>query len=530
MKNLFLVLTLAAVLMLPSSASAQIPKILSMQGVLLDANNQPLADGMYNMTFRIYDAQSGGNMLFEEYFAVPVTKGNYLALIGEKNALNLAFDKPYWMSVTPDGGKEAPRMQLTTSPYAFKAVMTEKADTASFATKAAHAVVADAAVPSGPAGGVLAGTYPNPTLGVGAVTTNAIADRAITREKIDPSALVLYGMASGDLTGEYPHPKIAVGAVKTDRISDLAVITDKLANGAVTSAKLADNSIAVNKIADNAITSNKISTPFIASRTVDNAGNNESVFWMNNTGSGHTLRVTGSGTGTSLSAEAGANGVAARFTGKVEALGLIDAKGSIAATGGMSIANTNGPSALTVTGGTTINTSGSGNTTAIGNPTNIVLIEGSNVLVNGTTNINTTGVESTNIGNASTNTTISGNLTIGGKLSKSYAGTLIGGALPVAYGNISAQSTINLVGTSPNVTAVSYSAGVYTVNIVGENFNLNDYSVVVSPYSSVPAGGGSPILAVVGSNGTSLTVSTWTFSGGTFSPSTAAFSFAIYKR
>ncbi|MEN9828596.1 MAG: hypothetical protein RJA11_1212 [Bacteroidota bacterium] len=530
MKNLFLVLTLAAVLMLPSSASAQIPKILSMQGVLLDANNQPLADGMYNMTFRIYDAQSGGNMLFEEYFAVPVTKGNYLALIGEKNALNLAFDKPYWMSVTPDGGKEAPRMQLTTSPYAFKAVMTERADTASFATKAAHAVVADAAVPSGPAGGVLAGTYPNPTLGVGAVTTAAIADRAITREKIDPSALVLYGMASGDLTGEYPHPKIAVGAVKTDRISDLAVITDKLANGAVTSAKLADNSIAVNKIADNAITSNKISTPFIASRTVDNGGNSESVFWMNNTGSGHTLRVTGTGTGTSLSAEAGANGVAASFSGKVEALGLIDAKGSVAATGGMSIANTNGPSALAVTGGTTINTSGTGNTTAIGNPTNIVLIEGSNVLVNGTTNINTTGVESTNIGNASTNTTISGNLTINGKLSRSYAGSLIGGALPVAYGNISAQSTINLVGTSPNVTAVSYSAGVYTINIVGENFNLNDYSVVVSPYSSVPAGGGSPILAVVGSNGTSLTVSTWTFSGGTFSPSTAAFSFAIYKR
>lgn len=530
MKNLFLVLTLAAVLMLPSSASAQIPKILSMQGVLLDANNQPLADGMYNMTFRIYDAQSGGNMLFEEYFAVPVTKGNYLALIGEKNALNLAFDKPYWMSVTPDGGKEAPRMQLTTSPYAFKAVMTEKADTASFATKAAHAVVADAAVPSGPAGGVLAGTYPNPTLGVGAVTTAAIADRAITREKIDPSALVLYGMASGDLTGEYPHPKIAVGAVKTDRISDLAVITDKLANGAVTSAKLADNSIAVNKIADNAITSNKISTPFIASRTVDNGGNSESVFWMNNTGSGHTLRVTGTGTGTSLSAEAGANGVAASFSGKVEALGLIDAKGSVAATGGMSIANTNGPSALAVTGGTTINTSGTGNTTAIGNPTNIVLIEGSNVLVNGTTNINTTGVESTNIGNASTNTTISGNLTINGKLSRSYAGSLIGGALPVAYGNISAQSTINLVGTSPNVTAVSYSAGVYTINIVGENFNLNDYSVVVSPYSSVPAGGGSPILAVVGSNGTSLTVSTWTFSGGTFSPSTEAFSFAIYKR
>ena len=521
MKNLFLVLTLAAVLMLTSSASAQIPRILSMQGVLLDANNQPLADGMYNMTFRIYDAQSGGNMLFEEYFAVPVTDGNYLALIGEKNALNLAFDKPYWMSVTPDGGKEAPRMQLTTSPYAFKAVMTEKADTATFATKAAHAVVADAAVPSGPAGGVLSGTYPNPTLGVGAVTTNAIADRAITREKIDPSALVLYGLASGDLTGDYPNPKIAVGAVKTDRISDLAVITEKLANGAVTSAKLADNSIAVNKIADNAITSNKISTPFIASRTIDNAGNSESVFWMNNTGTGHTLRV---------SAEAGASGVAARFTGKVEALGLVDARGSVVATGGMTISNSNGPSALSVTGGSTINTSGAGNTTAIGNPTNIVLVTGSNVLVNGTTNINTTGVESTNIGNASTTTTISGNLAVSGKLSSVFGGGQLSGALPVAYGNITSQSTINPISTTPNIASVSYNAGVYTISITGENFNLNNYAVVVSPYSSVPAGGGSPILSVVGSNGSNLTVSTWTFSGGTFTPSTAAFSFAIYKR
>lgn len=530
MKNLFLVLTLAAVLMLTSSASAQIPRILSMQGVLLDANNQPLADGMYNMTFRIYDAQSGGNMLFEEYFAVPVTDGNYLALIGEKNALNLAFDKPYWMSVTPDGGKEAPRMQLTTSPYAFKAVMTEKADTATFATKAAHAVVADAAVPSGPAGGVLSGTYPNPTLGVGAVTTNAIADRAITREKIDPSALVLYGLASGDLTGDYPNPKIAVGAVKTDRISDLAVITEKLANGAVTSAKLADNSIAVNKIADNAITSNKISTPFIASRTIDNAGNSESVFWMNNTGTGHTLRVTGTGTGTSLSAEAGVNGVAARFTGKVEALGLVDARGSVVATGGMTISNSNGPSALSVTGGSTINTSGAGNTTAIGNPTNIVLVTGSNVLVNGSTSINATGVEPTNIGNASTTTTISGNLAVNGKLSSVFGGGQLSGALPVAYGNITSQSTINPISTTPNIASVSYSAGVYTISITGENFNLNNFAVVVSPYSSVPAGGGSPILSVVGSNGSNLTVSTWTFSGGTFTPSTAAFSFAIYKR
>ena len=196
----------------------------------------------------------------------------------------------------------------------------------------------------------------------------------------------------------------------------------------------------------------------------------------------------------------------------------------------MTISNSNGPSALSVTGGSTINTSGAGNTTAIGNPTNIVLVTGSNVLVNGTTNINTTGVESTNIGNASTTTTISGNLAVSGKLSSVFGGGQLSGALPVAYGNITSQSTINPISTTPNIASVSYNAGVYTISITGENFNLNNYAVVVSPYSSVPAGGGSPILSVVGSNGSNLTVSTWTFSGGTFTPSTAAFSFAIYKR
>ena len=529
MKNL-LSLFVAVSMLLPFGASAQIPRILSMQGVLTDANNQPLPDGMYNITFRIYDSQSGGNLLFEEYFAIPVTRGNYLALIGEKNALNLAFDKPYWMSVTPDGSKEAPRMQLTTAPYAFKAVKTEMADTASYATKSAHAFTADAAAPSGPAGGVLAGTYPNPQFATGSVTTDAIADRAITREKIDPSALALYGMASGDLTGEYPNPKIAVGAVKTDRIADGSVIETKLANGAVTSVKLADNSIAVNKIADNAITSDKINFPFIASKSVANTGNGESVVWLNNASNGNTLRVTGTGTGTSLSAEAGANGIAAQFSGKVEALGMIDARGEIAAKGGLTLSNSNGSTALSVNGNANINTAGTGNSTAIGNQTNSVVITGSAVAVNGPTNINATGINATTIGNASAITNLNGNIIVDGKLSKVYSGVQSASGLPIAYGNISSQATINIGSTSPNVMAVGYAGGIYTINIANENFNLNEYAVAVSPYSSVPAGGGSPILAVVGSDGTNLTVTTWTFSGGTFSPAPSAFSFVIYKR
>ncbi|MFN9956313.1 MAG: hypothetical protein ACK55I_24715, partial [bacterium] len=128
----------------------------------------------------------------------------------------------------------------------------------------------------------------------------------------------------------------------------------------------------------------------------------------------------------------------------------------------------------------------------------------SSVSVNGPTNINTNGVESTNIGNALTQTTINGNLTIGGNLSRVYAGVQQANALPVAYGNISSQGTINISGTTPNITSVSYNAGVYTITIANENFNLNNYSVVVTPYNTV-VGGGTPLMTVVGSSGTSLT-------------------------
>lgn len=112
----------ALVLALPTMGSAQIPKTLSYQGVLTQANGTPVPDGNVTLTFRLYGGPTGGSPLWEETQTVAVQKGVFTALLGAVNALSLPFDKPYHLGLSVAGGDElTPRTGLTSSPYAFTA-------------------------------------------------------------------------------------------------------------------------------------------------------------------------------------------------------------------------------------------------------------------------------------------------------------------------------------------------------------------------------------------------------------------------
>lgn len=107
-------------------AGAAVPRLINYQGRLTDSAGVPL-NGTYNITFRIYDAESAGNLLWSEtHSAAVIQKGIFHVMLGSVSSLGLAFDKPYWLEIkVGSDAPMAPRQQITSAGYAVRA---EKAE------------------------------------------------------------------------------------------------------------------------------------------------------------------------------------------------------------------------------------------------------------------------------------------------------------------------------------------------------------------------------------------------------------------
>ena len=152
--TLFILLSSFFLLSPPASAA---PTTMNFQGRLLDTTGTPVADGLYNMQFKLYDASSGGTLLWSEIrenngsdYRVQVTNGLFTTKLGQRTALSASLfsgSSVYFeiTQATPATATcntascatwespMAPRHQLSTSAYAFNSETLDGLDSTDFA-------------------------------------------------------------------------------------------------------------------------------------------------------------------------------------------------------------------------------------------------------------------------------------------------------------------------------------------------------------------------------------------------------------
>ncbi|MBI3258660.1 MAG: hypothetical protein HYZ54_04160 [Ignavibacteriae bacterium] len=146
MKSLLLLCACALLVGSLNTATAQMPRNFTVQGVITDSSSKPVADGIHTIEIKLYDKQTGGSPLHVEEFILPITKGLFNLTLGAEKPLSksITFDKQYYVGISYDHKQEVTRIPLSSVPYAL---MTES-------------------VPDG------------------SITTNKIADGSITTNKI----------------------------------------------------------------------------------------------------------------------------------------------------------------------------------------------------------------------------------------------------------------------------------------------------------------------------------------------------------
>jgi hypothetical protein len=101
---------------------AQVPTTISYQGMLVEEPGTPVADGSYDVIFRLYTDADPSTPLWSEMQSVQVTNGVFSVLLGNVSILDLPFDVPYYLGITIGETSElSPRIPLATSPYSIRA-------------------------------------------------------------------------------------------------------------------------------------------------------------------------------------------------------------------------------------------------------------------------------------------------------------------------------------------------------------------------------------------------------------------------
>ncbi|MFH2124141.1 MAG: phage tail protein [Pseudomonadota bacterium] len=132
---------LAIVFALTTTHAASVPPLINYQGMLTDAQGQPLANGTKKLTFNIYDAATDGTLVWgpQVFDPVPVLAGLFNIILGTTDTSGRSIVDAFgtdsrFLGITVDevgqtGGTEiVPRQQILSAPYAVQAEAAQNAN------------------------------------------------------------------------------------------------------------------------------------------------------------------------------------------------------------------------------------------------------------------------------------------------------------------------------------------------------------------------------------------------------------------
>jgi len=127
-----LALTLVMVVLGFAADAVTIPRLISVQGLLVDSLGNPVPDSSYDVAFRLYTVPAGGSPYWTETQTIGANGGLFAVMLGSVNPVQYVPDSGgLYLGMEVGGAELSPRVRMVSSAYAFKA------DTANYALSGA---------------------------------------------------------------------------------------------------------------------------------------------------------------------------------------------------------------------------------------------------------------------------------------------------------------------------------------------------------------------------------------------------------
>ncbi|MEO0071652.1 MAG: hypothetical protein ABIK39_06180, partial [candidate division WOR-3 bacterium] len=172
-----------------------IPRMLSYQGKLTDSLGNPVPDGNYQLTFRLYTEETGGSPFWTEEQTITVRNGLFSALLGAVTPIGSVPDAGVlYLSLQVGTGSElTPRLRIVSAAYAF---LTERAANSDLlqgkdTTALDSRYVNESQANSITSAMIVDGTIATADIANNAITSAKIGNGEVTMPKINQSGATL---------------------------------------------------------------------------------------------------------------------------------------------------------------------------------------------------------------------------------------------------------------------------------------------------------------------------------------------------